>query len=120
MGLRVGLYRNSYNSKNNLLNNYNEVVLVNVEGPFGPTLDAPAAFLTRNALNSVIVKPDLAWFKANGLFDTLSENGSLAFGGAYAATSDSRFSEALRALNVGQNGYVAIPVHDYSLELEGS
>lgn len=38
--------------------------------------------------------------------------GWLAFGGNYGATSDSRFSEAVRAI-YGSEFYGAVPIHDH-------
>jgi hypothetical protein len=117
MGLLVGIYRNTYNSKNNIFGGYDEVVVTNVEGPFQPRPYVPAARLAQNLLGNPIVVPDMEWFHENNMFEDVTSD-RMMNGGAYAATSDSRFGDAVRALNA--NGYCAIPVHDYSIQLEGS
>jgi hypothetical protein len=116
MGLQVGLYRNDYNSCNNVFGGWTTVTLTNVEGPFDPTPNAPAAVVKKNSHGNPVIYPDMEWMHAHDMHDTVRENGHFAFGGAYAGTTDSRFGEALRAM--GTHGYFAVPVHDYSFDLE--
>ena len=118
MGLHVDLYRAGYNSPNNLFSNVQAVTLINVDGPSEPMMSAPAAVLGKNSVGNPIVRPYLPWFHEHGLDPVVDNYNNFCMGGAYAATSDSRLGEALREL--GTHGYFAVPVHDYSLDLEGS
>ena len=103
MGLILDIYRSAqYDSKMNVFYGKHEVTVVNVEGPFEPTEDRPAAFLTENALGSPIVVP-LDWHESSS-----NGKGLIMFGGAFAATSDSRLREALGE----KHFYGAIPIHD--------
>ena len=75
--------------------------LTNVEGPHEPDSRYPAAELKKGHLNSVHIKP--AW----------NEDEHTMFGGNYAASSDSRLSEAMDDLLGGRNRfYGAIAIHD--------
>ena len=73
--------------------------LTNVSGPFDPDANYPAAKLKKGAYNSVNIVP--AW----------NEDEQTMFGGNYAATSDSRFSQAIKEL-LGHEFYGAIAIHD--------
>ena len=96
MGLVISIFRDSYDSSANVFYSKRDITLTNVEGPFQPNENAPAAKLTTNALGNFIIVPD----------DDYSEKeGPQMFGGTYGATSDSRFSSATKT-------YGAIPIHD--------
>ena len=122
MGLLVSIFRNDYNSPVNLLGRYTEVIVTNIDGPFEPREETPAALLVNqgsrwgDTFGIPILKPDIEFLHSIGRFEDVPVDSHLAHGGSYAATSDSRFSQAL--LRIGPNGYFAIPVHDYSLWLE--
>lgn len=105
MGLTVEILRGSYNSSRNVFRNVSEIVLVNVEGPSQPSKNRPAALLVKGPLDTLhIVPEDYSEFTDLGA-------GFLAFGGTFAATSDSRFHRAIESL--GGKSHVAIAIHDF-------
>lgn len=123
MGLRVSVYRQAENefsrswpcdtTNGGITSRYSDLCVVNVEGPFEPTDDCPAVMLVKGALRTVILVPaELImpgeWLPVPG---NTKEYAGPMFGGNYAATSDSRFSEAIHALGC-DNSYMAVPVHD--------
>ena len=73
--------------------------LTNVEGPFEPSDLYPAAQLKKGPFNSLHIKP--AWNEDQHTMD----------GGNFAASCDSRFSEACREL-LGHHFYGAVAIHD--------
>ena len=73
--------------------------LTNVDGPFEPNAEWPAAKLKKGPFNSVHIKP--AWNEDQHTMD----------GGNYAATCDSRFSSAIKELT-GHHFYGAVAIHD--------
>ena len=88
MGLLVSVYRNSELgdcTNNGLSNKHNKFCVVNVEGPFNPSDDAPAVKLASGPYNSVRLIP----------VELIENKSWVMFGGNYAGTSDSRFSEAV-------------------------
>jgi hypothetical protein len=94
MGMLVSIFRSDYDSTMNAFHGRKRIVVVNIPGPFEPDKDTPAARLIKSAYSaSPILVPD-------GM-----ERHQVMFGGTYAATSDSRFLEAVHA-------YGAIPIHD--------
>lgn len=97
MGLMVEIYRSEYDTKLNVFYRKKGVTVINIEGPFEPSEDSPAAKLAKNSLGNWIIVPA----------DDYDENklGPQMFGGTYGATSDSRFSRATKT-------YSAIPIHD--------
>jgi len=107
MGLIVSVYRNAesnYDCTNGgISSRFTRLTLINVEGPFEPTANAPAALLLSNHFNTVRIVP-------------ADENGEqikgwTMFGGNYASTSDSRFGEAVEKIN-GIRYPGAVPIHD--------
>lgn len=102
MGLTVYFYKNPLGDCTNggVSSKFTEGVVVNVDGPSKPRDDAPAMLLVKGyAPGTVrIVPADVG-------------TGRSMFGGNYAATSDSRFSEALEKL-LGHRFYGAVAVHD--------
>jgi hypothetical protein len=111
MGLIVEIYRGSYNSSANVFKSVGELVITNLEGPFEPSANRPAAIIEQGNLGTVIITPDMAFAQENGVTEFDLSKGLLMFGGTYAATSDSRFHEKVRAL--GGKSHVAIPIHDF-------
>lgn len=105
MGLIINVYRAvdwPDCSRNGLSNQFAELTVVNVEGPFEPNAQRPACWLVPghipHSAHLVVVDPegdDKRWFM---------------MGGNYAGTSDSRFNEAVQQLTGARPGVVA--VHD--------
>jgi hypothetical protein len=90
MGLRVQIYKWSLGdcSNNGVSNRYDTLTLTNVEGPFEPSPDAPAAQLLQRSTGNLIIRPD-----------EIPEGKWIMFGGAFASSSDSRFLDAVRKLS---------------------
>ena len=105
MGLLVDVYKNGkYDCTNGGVSarNIKGLCLTNVDGPFDPSDDYPAAKLVKTFTGfSTIVK----------VIPEEAEGKQTMFGGNYAGTSDSRFSEAVEKI-VGGRFYGAVPVHD--------
>lgn len=55
MGLIIDIYRDDYDSELNVFFGKKSLTLVNVEGPFEPTEDRPAAILTEFVGNKVVL-----------------------------------------------------------------
>jgi len=104
MGLHVTILREADGddcSNGGLSAFASSLTITNIDGPFEPSAGAPAAMLKQGPRDTVIIVPAV---KPGGMIGPMA-------GGAYVASSDSRFSEALRRL--GQtNSHVAIPIHD--------
>jgi len=102
MGLLVSVYKNGRDSTaGGDSSKAVEICVINVPGPFEPDDHTPAFALVPNALNSVVLKP---------VHEPDNMMGP-CFGGNYAATSDSRFDEAIEEM-LGHRFYGAIPIHD--------
>jgi hypothetical protein len=102
MGLIVDVYttRDSYDcTRNGVTNRFDKLCVVNVSGPFEPKDDCPAVKLEEGPLNTVRLVP------------LEGEDQWTMFGGNYAATCDSRFSDAIEKM-LGHRFYGAVPVHD--------
>jgi hypothetical protein len=114
MGLNVDVFRNSshYDCTNGgMTSRFNRVCLVNVDGPFEPTLDIPAAVLVKGNLpNTAKVVPEEA-LNNNGDWTIFGAPKIYMFGGNFVATRDSRFNRAVEEIT-GYRFYGAIPVHD--------
>ena len=104
MGLRISIYRASYNSDLNYFKYVKELTLVNVNGPSEPTKDAPAAKLIYNYQETAVIVPE-------------NVDGTFAFGGSFGATSDSRFRESVENIT-GSSFYGAVPIHDRQMNKE--
>lgn len=112
MGLLVEVYRFPLGDCTNrgISSLAKSLCLVNVSGPGEPSVCHPAAMLVPgNIKGTVKIVPaeqdeQLEWVK---------EDGWWMMGGNYAATSDSRFHEAVRAI-IGSESYGAVPIHDRS------
>tara|TARA_R100000231_G_scaffold49082_1_gene41962 strand:- start:107 stop:436 length:330 start_codon:yes stop_codon:yes gene_type:complete len=104
MGLQVEIYRSTttVDCTNGGMSSRQGVrgfTLTNVEGPSQPSPIYPAAKLKKGAFNSLHIKP--AWNEDEHTMD----------GGNFAASSDSRFSQACREL-LGHHFYGAVAIHD--------
>lgn len=117
MGLLVSVYRNSSMdcTANGISSRVVNLTLVNVDGPFEPTENAPAAFLVKGALDSVIIVPAVE-VSNHDLLEDKSKKGYIQetrsmFGGNFGSTSDSRFSNAVAKI-LGHRFYGAVPIHD--------
>lgn len=109
MGLHVSVYANPMGdcTNNGISKGVTALCLVNVSGPFEPRSDSPAAMLIPgNGKGLVKIVPARRignnWVKGEAWY---------MMGGNYAATSDSRFHEAVREITGGQS-YGAVPIHD--------
>jgi len=103
MGLIVNVYasRDGYDcTLNGVTNRFDQLCVINVDGPFEPSDDCPAVRLEKGAMDGIAV---LRPIEADGQWTM--------FGGNYAATSDSRFSRAVEKIT-GHRFYGAVPVHD--------
>ena len=102
MGLIVYVYRSNLGDCTNggPSSKANNFTLTNVEGPFEPQPQAPAAVLLKgSASNSAIIVPE-----------ALDERRTM-FGGNYAASSDSRLADAIET-TTGHRFDGAIAIHD--------
>ncbi|MGD9883963.1 MAG: hypothetical protein AB7U95_27995 [Reyranella sp.] len=113
MGLNAYIYRNQRHGQPQDFSNSGisswaeEVCLVNVDGPFDPRPGTPAAFLVRGAYPGIArvvpaVQQGECW---------LPDSRWAMMGGAYVATSDSRFVRAVEEITGGR-WYGAVPLHD--------
>ena len=115
MGMIVSVYRSFRERKDqlevtdctnggitNIETGVHQLTLVNVDGPFDPDQNRPAAWLLPgNVAGSVKIVPDWEY----------QDNTWTMFGGNYAGTSDSRFTEAVEKIT-GATFYGAVPIHD--------
>ena len=104
MGLIVSVYKDADSNydctMNGVTNRFTKMCVTNVDGPFDPSDDCPAVKLVEGNLpGTAKIVPE----ECEGKWSM--------FGGNYAATSDSRFSEAIESI-VGGRFYGAVPVHD--------
>jgi hypothetical protein len=106
MGLPVEVYTGEFGGKGPL-SRAKGLVLVNVSGPFEPSPDRPAALLLHGYAPSLArVVPAVK--ARDGEWHAI---GRPMMNGAYAATSDSRFSEAV-ALIIGAPFHGAVGIFD--------
>ena len=116
MGLHVYIYRDdtmgdcTANGVTSPKRNHRGLCLTNVDGPFDPCDDYPAAKLVAKTHSwgetTVRIVPE----ETEGKWSMM--------GGNYAATSDSRFNEAIAKL-LGHKFYGALPVHDRVETVDG-
>lgn len=106
MGLIVNVFRaaNERDCTNNgVSSRFATLTLINAEGPFDPTPERPAAMLRVGPYNSIHIVPCTD--------DGQVLPGWFMMGGNYAATSDSRFGEAVRDM-IGTKHVGAVAIHD--------
>lgn len=122
MGLTVTVHRappSGYGDATNggISGRFTELTVVNVDGPFRPTDDAPAVMLIPGRLaGTAILVPAIHRPHGPGdgyeaMPEDTSEYAGPMFGGNYAATSDSRFFRAIERVT-GGHFYGAVPIHD--------
>lgn len=109
MGLLVSVYRTGKEDCTNhgISSRVDFLCVVNVPGAFSPARDAPAAWLTRGNLpGTVKIVPAGHDGQEYG-----EASGWWMMGGNYAASSDSRFAEAVKKIT-GHRFYGAVAIHD--------
>ena len=115
MGLHIHVYRSNLgdSTNNGISAKADQLCLVNVEGPFEPSNLHPAAMLVPGNLDGTlkIVPAGCYQNKETRNFEWHPVPGWYMAGGNYAATSDSRFSEACEKL-LGHRFYAAVAIHD--------
>lgn len=111
MGLLVEVFRASEHydcTRNGISSKAHRICLVNVEGPFTPNAQTPAAMLVKgNGHGLVKIVP--AEYLEIGEYRPVQQ--WCMMGGNYGSTSDSRFHRAVEALT-GHPSYGAVPIHD--------
>ena len=110
MGLMAWVYRNGLGGSTNggISATAKAICIVNIDGPFEPAPDMPAALLVENT----------CFGPGRGLVKIVAcdENGVqlpgwAMFGGNYAS-GDSRFDEAVKAITGQEFVYGPVPIHD--------
>ena len=103
MGMLINVYRSEGSDCTNggVSANHTMLTVINVSGPFKPSDHAPAVKLVKGTFDGCakIVPVDL-------------EDRQTMFGGNYGATSDSRFSDALRQVTGYRWPSSAVAIHD--------
>jgi hypothetical protein len=110
MGLRISVYRDAshdYDCTNNgVSRQFNKLTVMNIDGPFDPSDDAPAVLLDSHYPGCLrlipALKTALGW---------VPYTDPAMFGGNLGYTSDSRFPEACEKL-LGHTFYGAVKIHD--------
>ena len=109
MGLIVQVFRWSLSDCTNggVSSKHNQLCLTNVEGPFEPTDDAPAAVLMQHPsiLQHCYIVPQ----------ELIDSGKAFMAGGNFAHTSDSRFWMAINKMT-GTRGSFAVSIHDRTEE----
>jgi hypothetical protein len=106
MGLIVKVYRSKHDATNGgLSSKYDDICIVNIDGPFKPSEDAAAFVLLEGPLGDPTLYPVLE--VGDGAYQQAKPQGFVGpmFGGNYAASSDGRFRDAV-------GFYGAVPIHD--------
>jgi len=109
MGMIVSVYRDgsdNYDCTNSGMTNnktgVSKLCIINADGPFEPTDDAPAAMIEAGPFRSVRIVPIAArWVR----------QGNRMFGGNFAYTSDSRFRRAIEEIT-GEDCAGPVAIHD--------
>lgn len=113
MGLLVEVFRASehYDCTNKgISSRAHRICLVNVEGPFTPNAQTPAAMLVKgNGPGLVKIVPAIKLHPEDSEWQP--DPRWCMMGGNYAATSDSRFHRRVELLTGGKS-YGAVPIHD--------
>ena len=104
MGLRANIYRSDLGdcSNNGISSRAQNVTILNCDGPFEPTFDAPAVVLERGVFDGTVV--------ARPYYEGDSKPWFMA-GGTFIGTSDARFSRKVEEI-IGGRFYGAVPFHD--------
>lgn len=111
MGLVVSVFANPLGdcTNNGISKGVKDLLLVNVEGPTGNhCLNLPKAMLVKgNRPGYVKIVPAVC----NDAGAWVADPRWCMMGGNYAATSDSRFHDAVSKIT-GNESYGAVPIHD--------
>ena len=112
MGLTAFIYKHRGDEQSNdgLSSRVERVTVVNIDGPFDPTEDAPAVMLVPGNLRGTVKVVGAVEEHGDWIEDYSLVSVGPMFGGTYVATSDSRFAEAIRAIT-GNYENIA-PLHD--------
>tara|TARA_R100001594_G_scaffold97709_1_gene132086 strand:+ start:1860 stop:2231 length:372 start_codon:yes stop_codon:yes gene_type:complete len=110
MGLIVSILKDGMGDYSNggVSGRANQLTLINVDGPFEPSVHAPAAMLVKGNLGGAKVIPCVD--DPTNMFGDMSNQIGPMMGGTFVTTSDSRFSNKLEKMGVSSG--VAIPFHD--------
>lgn len=107
MGLLVSVYKSGGTDCTNggiTSTDIKGLCVTNIDGPFTPSEDYPAA---------VLVVRHFGFGSVLSIVPEENFNGQHMFGGNYASTSDSRFGEAAREMLDGEQYWIgAVPIHD--------
>ena len=105
MGIHVSVYRSEYLdcTAGGISSTADQLCIINVDGPFDPSDDVPAAVL-------VVAEP-IQGQKILRIEPADKGDQWTMFGGNYASTNDSRFSAKCKQL-LGSGFYGAVAVHD--------
>lgn len=111
MGMIVSVFKNPLGDCTNggISSNVTRLCIVNIEGPFDPSDDMPAAILAPNQVGNPVIKPAFCAMHKEGQPWEVAQ-GWFMMGGNFAYTSDSRFNEAVT--KYCPNFYGAVPIHD--------
>lgn len=98
MGMTASIFKPGYGDASNggISSRVSKVCIVNVEGPFEPSADAPAVrLIKRERVGNVVCVPA----------DHDESKEWLMFGGTYISCSDARFNRAVEALSGYEFGF---------------
>lgn len=112
MGMLIEIYRTKDLpdcTRNGISSKAGGLCLVNVEGPFAPHHDAPAAMLVKGNGPGLVKIVPAKLRPEDGTY--VATDKWCMMGGNYGATSDSRFHRAVEAI-IGWPSYGAVPIHD--------
>ena len=110
MGLLVDVFKNGDIdcTNNGISSKAKTLCLVNVEGPFSPNAQTPAAMLAPgNGKGLVKIVPAAL----DDIGEYIKDRRWCMMGGNFAYTSDSRFHRAVERIT-GHASYGAVPIHD--------
>ncbi len=109
MGLHVSVYANPLGdcTNNGISKGVQGLTIVNIDGPSTPMPGQPAAMLVLGPYNTPRIVPAIYC----EIGEYIPETRWTMMGGNYAATSDSRFSDAVKKL-LGHGFYGAVAIHD--------
>ncbi len=114
MGLRASIYKHRGKTFSGLLADKDEVTIVNIEGPFEPTDDAPAVLLVEGNIPDCakVVVAEYVMGEDGPEYIELEPERAMGpmDGGTFVYSSDSRFASAVEILT--QTRSAAVPLHD--------
>lgn len=113
MGLLIYVYREPGAqdcTNRGISSRYTRLCLMNASGPFEPREDCPPVLLESHVRGCLRIVPAVCVLRG-GSRTYVRMPGSWMMGGNFAATSDSRFSDACERL-LGHRFYGAVSIHD--------